>query len=188
MNSFLKIILILDAISLTLIACSPFRYDDQKKEYTLSQSIAIQSSCETVYEYLGNSEHASDWSIFVHHITPLNPDEYSDGEQYSKRRCFKNSDEQGLIWDEEIIDLKPNQYRTLSIYNLQGFPIESENLITKQVYECLNPMTTTLSLTLHKDARKSNWIDWIKLKVFGHYIDHIFQKNLNGIKREVEKI
>ena len=168
-----------------LIAFSPFKKNGS--EYALEVGIEINCPPSKAFEYLGNSEHASQWSAFVDHISPLNEDVIPDGSLGSIRRCFRKSNEDGMIWDEEIITYHSDSLRTLSIYNLQGFFISTTHLYTKQKYTPTSK-GTHLIFGLYKKLDETKWLDVLKLKITGHYIKYIFNKNLRGIKSKIEHV
>lgn len=175
----------LTLLILTLLL-SPFR--KAENNFVLAKKIAINKPAKAVYTYLGNSATASDWSMFVDHITPLNPDKVPDGKKGSIRRCFRNADEAGIWWDEEILNDLRNEERELTIYNMHGFIMQTHNLTTKQIYTPISETETELTLALHKNAEEVGLVDWLKLKSSGWVIAHIFKNNLEGIKREVESV
>ena len=84
-----------------------------------SESIKINCNKKTVYDILGNSKNVRKWSVYVHHIKPIN--KITGGKLGSRRRCYRNKDESNMRWDEEVILDKKYQTRRLSIYNLSGF-------------------------------------------------------------------
>ena len=69
------------ALALLVLALllSPFR--KAENNFVLAKKITINKPAKEVYTYLGNSATASDWSMFVDHITPLNPDKVADGKK-----------------------------------------------------------------------------------------------------------
>ena len=73
--------------------------------------------------------------------------------------------------------------RTLNIYNLNGFPITTDNLITKQEYQNLGDEGTLLLFGLYKSSSELNAIDWIKIKLAGYVVASIFKDNMKGIKQ-----
>lgn len=176
-------------ITLTLagmIAFSPYRAYNNFEHKLIKVSVIIEASPARVYTYLGNSSNAKDWSTFVDHITPLNPNEKDDGEQGAIRRCFKNKDESGEIWDEEILVVKENKYRQLSCYNFQNFIMSANNLRTEQIYCELDNGTTELSFTLFFEPGEASWMDKLKMYFAAYEIEAIFEENLENIKHYVE--
>ncbi len=168
---------------------SPFQYNKTTGLYQLENEITINQSVEKVFSYLGNSANASKWSSYVSHINALNENEVSDGALGSTRRCFKNKNGEGIFWDEEIVNVKVNELRELTVYNLNGFLIEADHLFTRQKYASISEGQTNLVFGLYKpQASHNRFIDWLKLKISGHYVAYIFHKNLNNIKKEVESL
>lgn len=179
-----RIIIVLSLIILALIFMiifSPYGKHDGFTGRLVINTVVVDASVEEVYNYLGNSDNAEDWSVYVDHITALNPDTHADGEVGAIRRCFKTEDENGIIWDEEILITEKNQRRRLSVYDLQGFSLMSDNLLTEQLYHEQDGKCA-VSLTLFFDEGKSSWIDELKLYFAGYTVSSIFQGNLEGIK------
>lgn len=166
---------------------SPFIKNESTGLYELETSIIINAPKEKVFAYLGNSSNASEWSSFVHHITPTDPLE--DGKVGSVRRCFKEEDESGIWWDELTTQVQttPLMYRELSLYNLNNFPMTTSDLFTRQIYESIQNNQTKLTFGLYKDIDKTNIWDIIKMKFSGRTISDIFEKNLQNIKTINEK-
>ena len=89
----------------------------------LKSSITINVTADSVFQYLGNSKNAIEWSSFVDHISPLNGKDFTDGAVGSLRRCFVQEDELGMRWDEEILEIEQSKRRKLSVYNLKEFSV-----------------------------------------------------------------
>ncbi len=181
MKKLLLIILILFAASAALVYFSPYK-SQSNRGYAIIKSMDIDASQEQLYNYLGKSDNAAKWSAYVSHIETLNKEEFADGEKGSIRRCYQKDDEMNT-WDEQIELAYPYSYRRLSIYNLKGFPIESEALLTEQLYEGIDSSSTTLSLTLYLDPEKSDWTDHLKMFIASYKVGTIFEENLENIKR-----
>lgn len=181
MKKLLLIFLIAFAVIAALIFFSPYK-SQPNRGYAIIKTIRIEAPQKELYNYLGNSDNAADWSSYVSHIETLNEEEFTDGEKGSTRRCYQKDDKNNT-WDERIELAYPYSYRRLSIYNLQGFPIESEALLTEQLYEGIDSSTTRLSLTLYLDPEKSDWRDHLKLFIASYKVGSIFQANLKKIKK-----
>jgi len=121
----------------------------------------------------------------VNHITPLNLNNFNDGEKGSIRRCFKNKNEKGMYWDEEILIDEKNKRRRLSIYNKHNFSINGPELVTEQLYQ-KNDSKCMLSFTVSFPDNNHGWIDALKLHFASYTISNIFEGNLNRIKEIVE--
>jgi len=166
---------------------SPFEYNETTGLYQLENDITIDQPVEKVFSYLGNSSNASKWSSYVSHINTLNANEVIDGNLGSIRRCFKNENGEDVFWDEEIVSVKVNELRELTVYNLNGFLVKTDSLFTQQKYAPISDQQTNLVFGLYKPKTTNNrFVDWLKLKMSGHYVAYIFHKNLNNIKKEVE--
>lgn len=170
-----------------LLLFSPFEYDKQTDNYVLSHEVIIDKSVQEVFDYVGQSKNASKWSVFVNHITPLNTDTYRDGTVGSQRRCFKNKNEKGVFWDETILNVIPLKERSLSIYNLNGFAVTTENLVTYQHYEIVGEQLTKLRFSLVKARREMGMLERTKIILAAYVVSSIFEKNLKGIKKQLEQ-
>ncbi len=169
-----------------LIMFSSFRNNQEVGYKCIALSIEIKQPVEKVFAYLGNSKNASNWSIYVDHITALNTDKIPDGAIGSTRRCFKEKNEQGIIWDEDIVEVIPNKKRRLSIYNAKGFPIMTEGILTEQIYMSLNDSTTHLTFTVFNKNPNLDFISTLKTHIASYSISDIFVKNLKNIKKCLE--
>lgn len=169
-----------------MIGFSPYGAHEKFDYKLVKVSIKIDASPVEVFTYLGNSDNAKEWSEFVDHITPLNPNERVDGEKGAIRRCFKNKEEDGEFWDEEILVVEKNKYRQLSCYNFQNFTMNADNLRTEQIYTELDKEATQLSFTLFFDPGKASFMDELKMYFAAYEIASIFEKNLQNIKYCVE--
>jgi hypothetical protein len=153
-----------------------------KGELYILKSIEIKDSVSTVFAYMGNSANANIWSVYIDHIRLISGE---DGKKNCKRRCFKNNDENGMPWDEEIVDIVPNVKRVLSIYNGKYFPIFSENLSTEQLY--INKGSKSeLCLVLTLKGNQS-LMEKFKFKLASFIVGNVFVGNLKNIKKEIEK-
>lgn len=177
---------LLVTIIVAFISFSPYGYHKGFDYPLIIQTIVIDAEPETVFEYLGNSNHAAEWSVFVDHISPTNAATIPDGEIGSERRCFGSADETGIIWDERITKVEPGVHRQLEIYDIQGLPLKADHLLTDQLYRRHNGLQTSLSLTLHYgDDTPSLWTT-LKTYLAAYKISSIFADNLINIKKQIE--
>lgn len=182
----LFILLFVIVATAAMIYFSPYRTHEGFPYKVMKHSIEINAPAEKVYEYLGNSANASDWSVFVDHITPLNTDSVPDGAVGSRRRCFVNPDETGTRWDETITENTPNTKRQITIYNMIDFPMRADNLATEQIYKKINDNSTDLTFTVfYLNAKPSFW-DELKTHIASYKIISIFKGNMDNIKKIVE--
>jgi uncharacterized protein YndB with AHSA1/START domain len=181
-GSFVVVVLI--AI---MIAMSPFHRNAKFPYQVIEHTVEIDASVDEVFQFLGNSDNAKKWSVFVDHITPLNMDHIPDGVVGSIRRCFARRDETGMTWDEEITVCDPNVRRQLTVFNLSGFTMSVDSLATEQLYEEIAPHKTRLTFTVFfKGSEPSNW-DLLKTHFSSFQIKEIFEQNMNNIKRIIEE-
>lgn len=168
------------------MALSPYGSNKKFPYRVVTQSIEINATPEKVFAFLGNSSNAARWSSFVHHITVLNIDSFADGNAGSRRRCFRNKNENGMQWDELITNVSLNKERELSIYNLQHFAMTAENLATKQLYKNAGDKGCRLTFTLFFKNDKPAMLASMKLYIAAYKISSIFKKNLLNIKKIIE--
>ncbi len=183
----LGIIFFITIFIVFLISFSPYKNNQETGYKCIALSIEISQPVEKVFAYLGNSKNASKWSVYVDHITTLNIDKVSDGEVGSTRRCFKEKNEQGIVWDEDIAEVIPNIKRRLTIYNAKGFPIMVEGILTEQRYKRLNDSTTHLTFTVFHKNSNLDFVSTIKIHFASYTIANIFKRNLEKIKKCLEK-
>ena len=166
-----------------MVVLSPFGNYQGHDYKLLKESILIDAPVEQVYAYLGNSDNASEWSIYVDHIATLNSDQISDGEQGSIRRCFVNANESGKRWDEEVLLVEFNTRRRLSCYNYVGFKVTAGTLNTEQIYEETKDGNCLLSFTLFFPPGESTFWKRIKMYYEAYEVAEVFQKNLKNIQK-----
>lgn len=172
--------------SAALIALSPFGNNTDFNYKLVVHSVEINAPVDSVYNFLGKSSNAAKWSVFVNHIDPLNSDEVPDGKVGCRRRCFKNANEQGLQWDEEITVSDPNKRRQLTIFNMKDFGIKAEGLATEQLYEPVAGNKTKLSFTLFYLNAKPSVPNLLKTYFAAFKVKSIYKQNMANIKRIVE--
>ena len=173
-------------IFLLVLIFSPYKQNDEVGYRCVASSIEINASTDEVYTYLGNSDNARVWSTYVDHITTLNADRVTDGNVGSIRRCFKQKDEKGIVWDEEVLLVEKNKRRRLSIFNSKNFPIITAGIRTEQIYEKINENKTKLTFTMYVQQDKMGFFPYIKTKLSAYFIAYYFEKNIANIKQEVE--
>lgn len=179
---FLAIVCLFTAI----IFFSPYGKYEGFAYKLVKHTVTINAPVKDVYSFLGNSINASRWSVFVHHIIPLNADSVPDGMPGSKRRCFCRADETGMQWDELITEVIPYQKRQLTLYNLKNFPVTANNLATEQLYESINESQCRLTFTTFFKDAEPTLREKIKMSLAAYKIKSIFKKNMANIKKIVE--
>lgn len=170
----------------TVVALSPFGNDKRFDYKLLIHSIEINAPVDSVYNFLGKSSNAGKWSVFVDHIDPLNSDRVPDGKAGCRRRCFKNANEQGLQWDEEITVSDPNRRRQLTVFNMKDFGVKAEGLATEQLYERISENKTRLSFTLFYLNAKPSLPGLLKTYFSAFKVKSVYQQNMANIKRIIE--
>jgi len=183
--SFISLLVILTGM---MVMFSPYENHDGLPYKAVKETIEINAPVEVVFEYIGNSSHANNWSVFVDHITPLNPEENPDGTAGCSRRCFTGNDETGETWDETILVAEKNKRRRLNIYNTQNFFIASDHLLTEQLYEKTGENSCKLTLTLFFDEGKESFPDLLKMHYASYQVAEIFRGNLLNIKKFTEEL
>lgn len=177
---FVSVVLVL------MVVFSP--YSRQGDQRMIAYSLVIDAPTELVFDYLGNSENASDWSVFVDHISTLNGGEIPDGSVGSIRRCFVHADESGTQWDEEIVVLIPYEKRRLTIFNMQDFPMTAAHLVTEQLYRKITDDQCELTFTVFYDQEHPGLLSHLKLYFAAYRMQRIFKQNMENIKRNVEEL
>lgn len=169
----------------TLFLFSKFKQHSELGKQAICYSVNIGVSVDSVFQFLGHSSNAAKWSSFVDHITPLNPHVVDDGQVGSERRCFKEANETGIVWDERITEVVKNKKRQLVIYHLQGFSVQAEGLATEQIY---TPTKEGVRLTfcLFYKNDHPGWLDVLKTHYASFTVYSIFEKNLQNIKNILE--
>lgn len=170
-----------------IIFFSPYGTNNSFPYPLIEQSIIIDRPVEKVFQYLGNSKNAEDWSVFVDHITTINPDEVPDGKEGSIRRCFVQADEKGMQWDELTTAVVPNEKRQLEIYGFKDFPMTADDLATEQLYEKIDAYRCKLTFTVFFKGRTPTLMERLKMYIGAYQIRSIFEDNMENIKRLVEQ-
>lgn len=186
-----KILLyILAIVSIAVVLFVVFSPYSRKEDgvWNVSHAIVIDAPVERVFGYLGISEHAADWSVFVHHISTINGAEIPDGSVGSIRRCFVNADESGTKWDEEIVEVLPFVKRRLTIFNMQHFPMTAVHLVTEQRYRKISENQCELTFTVFYDHENPGMLPHLKLYFAAYRIQSIFKQNMGNIKRNIEEL
>ncbi|MDZ4759245.1 MAG: hypothetical protein SGJ10_14050 [Bacteroidota bacterium] len=184
---YITLIILLVIVFLTYFF-SPFKGNDIYKHKAIVSTMEIKAPISKVFTYLSNSSNATKWSVYVHHITTLNSQEVVDGKIGCRRRCFQQADEQGVVWDELITEVIPEQKRQLVLYNMHGFSMQAEGLATEQLYTKVTDSTTSVSLTLFYKTGEASTIETMKTYFAAYFIYNIFNRNLANIKTNCEQL
>lgn len=185
-NYLILLPLLVFVFSLLIILFSPYKRDQSSSYKLIKESILINTSSQSVYNYLGNSNNASTWSVYIDHISPINKSIVPDGQIGSIRRCFVNSNEKNGTWDEEILFIEKNKLRRLSCFNFKELIFNPGILNTEQIYEDKNG-NCLLSFTLFSPQKELSLLQEFKIHIGSYRTAYIFKKNLNNIKKEIEK-
>ena len=185
---FLGVLILCTLAIILMISFSPYGPKENLAYKAVRQTVDINAPVEQVFAYMGNSANATKWSVYVNHISPLNPNEVPDGTVGSKRRCFTLKDETGRRWDETILIVEKNKRRRLNIFNMVDFPMTSDNVLTEQLYEKTSDTTCRLSLTLFLNEENAGWFDQLKMYYAAYESNDIFARNLANIKKLNEEI
>ena len=172
------------ALTCTLIF-SPYGTREGFPYKVIYHSVRIEAPVDSVFKFLGNSKNASQWSVYVDHIVPLNDHQFKDGTPGSRRRCYGNGS--GTRWDELITDVVPNRKRQLLIYNMKDFPMTASGLATEQLYQSLPNNKTILTFTVFFKDRNPSISDAFKTYLAAYKIKNIFAKNMENIRRIIEE-
>jgi hypothetical protein len=169
-----------------LLVSSPYRHQPGQPGKQLVESVDIERPCADVFAYLGNSANASRWSVYIHHITPLNAPPIADGAQGSIRRSFRNADERGMRWDELFTIVEPARRRQLRIFNVvDSLSPRDNHLVTEQLYAPIGDGRCRLSFSLFFE-RPARWTDELAMSAVAYKIAPVFRANIHNVKRLVE--
>jgi uncharacterized protein YndB with AHSA1/START domain len=171
-----------------LVYLSPYGVSENFPYKIVAHTVTIKAPAQKVFSYLGNSANAANWSVFVDHIIPLNTHQVPDGVPGSRRRCLKNSNGQGLQWDELITIVEPAKRRQLTIYNMIDFPMQADGLATEQLYRQVSPAETELTFTLFYKEHGESLLNQLKLYYAAYKVKDIYRDNMNNIKTALETI
>lgn len=180
-------ILLIPIVFAGMIIFSPYGKVDGFNYKIIKNTVHINAPVDSVFLFLGNSAKASEWSVFVDHINTLNSDSFPDGSTGSRRRCFINSNENGMQWDELITEVISNKKRQLTIYNLKDFKMTVEDLATEQLYEATSDDGCQLTFTVFFLNNQPTILETLKTYFAAYQIKSIFEDNMNNIKHILEK-
>ncbi len=185
-----KILLAIVAVSVlglaAAIALSPYGKKEGFAYPLMKTSVEINATPDSVFRFLGNSDNARRWSVFVNHIKPLNADSIKDGQPGARRRCFCKGDESGRRWDETITEMVPGKKRQLICYAFVDFPVSAQGLATEQLYQDLGNGKMRLTFTFFFKDRKPSLIESFCMYLSAYRVNDIFVRNMNNVKRLVE--
>ena len=186
MRKIFWVLAVTAAVLTFVVLLSPYSKHDGNAYRSVRQTITINAAPEVVFSYLGNSANAAWWSVYVDHIVTLNCSQVKDGMPGSIRRCFKQANEKGIVWDELITVVEPARKRQLTIFNMVGFPVKAEGLASQQLYERVSGNSTRLTFTLFY-LDEPGFRQTLKTYLAAYIVDDIFKKNLENIKSNIEK-
>ena len=185
--SFFKRLFILISILIggLLIAVffSPYGKQDGFSYKLVQHSVIIHAPVDSVFAYLGNSDNARNWSVYVDHIKTLNAQKIADGTIGSERRCFCYTDETGQRWDERTTAVEQNKRRQLITYNLVDFTMQADGLASEQLYERIGKNDCKLTFTLFFHDHNPSFFTELKIYLGAYKVKFIFEQNLENIKR-----
>lgn len=186
-NKILLVICLLLSLGITtMIFFSKYGMHPGISYPCIREYITIKAPADSLFRFLGNSENARKWSVFVDHITTTNSDSIADGMPGSIRIAYCNEDETGMSWEEKTTRVVPNQLRQLITYNYKEFLMTAEGLATEQIYEVIDSNTTKLTFTLFYLNHEPSYWELLKTHFSSYRASNIFAQNLNNIKRIVE--
>ncbi|MBS3914891.1 MAG: SRPBCC family protein [Bacteroidetes bacterium] len=185
-KTFKIALLILVAGLLAAYFLAPFGKSGIDDKKSVEYSMQINVSRDSAWKYLSNSNSAREWSVFVHHISTLNATEVPDGKPGSKRRCFCREDETGRRWDEQILSVQQDSFRTISIENMVKFPMTANHLETQQIYKSISENKCEITLRLYYIGNNFSFWDGLKTRAAAYTIQSIFRRNLENMKEILE--
>lgn len=164
----------------------------------VDHAVEIDAPVAVVWDYGSDSTRAKDWSVFFHHITPVEgKGTAADGTVGAYRICYRNEDERGMRWDETTESITRNEHRRIRTFNLQGFPLgpigTAQEYEVHQDYDAIDGDRTRLrfrSKLVRRDGI-GNLLAWPVVK--GIYVilarpagQQVFVWNLENIKAAIE--
>jgi len=182
----LGILITLCVALLAMVVFSPYKRQDGFNYKLVKHTLVINAPVDSVFRFLGNSDNARKWSVYVHHISTLNSDEVKDGLPGSIRRAFCTADEKGQRWDELVTIVEPNKRRQLITYDYIDFSMTAEGLATEQIYQAIDANTSQLTFTLFFKDHKPTLFEKLKMNFAAYVVLDIYEKNMDNIKRIVE--
>ncbi len=171
---------------LLLICFSPYGSHEGYSYKLVKETVVINVPVDSAFRFLGNSDNARRWSVYVDHITTLNGIRTPDGTPGSIRRCFCNKNEKGQRWDELTTIVEPNKRRQLTTFNLVDFSMQANGLASEQRYRKLSDNRCELTFTLFFANHDPGFFDEFKTYFGAYKVQSIFRQNLSNIKRILE--
>lgn len=169
-----------------LLCFSPYGSKEGFSYKLIKESVVVDVSVDSAFRFLGNSDNARRWSVYVDHISTLNSIRTPDGTPGSIRRCFCNKNEKGQRWDELITLVEPNKRRQLTTFNLIDFPMQANGLASEQRYRKISKNRCEITFTLFFANHDPGFWDEFKTYFGAYQVRSIFQQNLKNIKRILE--
>ena len=166
--------------SLLLLSLFFFSACEKKEE------VLIRAPLNEVWNYVGNSNNAAEWSVYFHHITPISGE---DGKPGALRRCFRREDEQGNTWDETTLEIIPQTYRKIHTHSLFGFPDEAFNSAEFHVHQRFteSPDGKSVRLSFGSELIKpTDLISAIRFIWYAREAKRVIRLNLENIKEAIE--
>ena len=165
----------------------------------IRSTITIDAPIEAVWDYGSDSTRARDWSVYFHHITPVEGEGLApDGTVGALRWCFRNEDETGIRWDETTEASTRLEHRQIRTFNLVGFPLgpigRAQEYEVHQDYARVDDDTSTLtfrSKIVRGDDGLGARAAWPLVKasyvLFGAPAgQEVFEWNLDNIRAAIE--
>mgnify|MGYP005846136311 CR=1 FL=1 len=152
-----------------------------------SRSVVIDAPVEAVWEYVGNSDNAAEWSVFFEKIQPLPG--AKDGQTGALRRCFRATDHpEAIWWDEITLEIRENEYRRILAFNPHHFSDPQLNrgeYYVTQHFEEIQPGRTKLTFA-QTQLRPRGIFKRLGFLQVGRDGSRIIQQNLENIKQAIE--
>lgn len=125
---------------------------------SIRHTVTIKAPVEEVWEYGSDSTRARYWSVYFHHITPIEgKGRPRDGSVGALRICYRNKDESGPRWSETTEAVTPLRHREIRTFDLHGFqfaPLSSRISYTvHQNYRVVDTTTSTLEFSTKVERR-----------------------------------
>lgn len=147
----------------------------------------VAADIDRVWAYVSSSHRAIDWSVYFHHITPLHGD---DGAVGARRRCFRQPDEQGIRWDEEVLELVdtgPHRLRHMHVSALSGFSPSWANGMEYDVWQRVDVVDDTHTTVTFQTRPRGGAVAALAAALSFDEVQRVFGKNLDNLGRAIEQ-
>ncbi len=158
-------------------------------------SVVIDVPANYLWDFLADNSKARQWSVFFDRIMDLPPNpSVSDADGLgARRRCYRNRDNRGYFWDEEVVHVKPGRVKRIYTFNVsndswpRSWFSEGSETYTDNIYAPMGENQTKFTFATTSLSATSGLTRGF-LRLGGHVdlLIEIFSLNLENIKAMVE--